>query len=222
MDGPTLEEMLEELANGDEEERRFAAEDLGDIGDPAAVAGLVAALRDHVVAVREAAADALIAIGGDLVCQAVLPLLDDDDATVRNLALEVFERLWARAIPACIELYSSPSHDLRKIAVDTLGKIEETRDTEGIAVLVSALDDPHINVATAACEALGRLGGKEAVKALSGHLGRHPWMDSSIFLSLAKIGSQEAREALQKVREGGLQPEAAYALRAAREMADIM
>ena len=218
MSEPTLDELLEKLVNGDDEIRRFAAEDLGDTGDPAAVPGLVEALRDDSVAVRESAADALISIGGELACQAMVPLLDDDDTAVRNMAIEVLQRLWVDAIPTCIELYASSSHDLRKIAVDTLGKIEETRKSEGFTTLVSALDDPHINVAIAACEALGRLGGKEAIKALVNHLGRHPWMDSTIFLSLAKIGSPEAREELQKVNEERLESHALYALKAAREM----
>ena len=218
MNEPTLEKMLEELVNGGEEIRRFAAEELGETGDSDAVPGLTAALRDDSVAVREAAADALIAIGGEPVCHAMLPLLDDDDAAVRNLALEVFQRLWAHAIPACIELYASSSHDLRKIAVDTLGKIEETRKSEGFSTLVSALDDPNINVAQAACEALGRIGGKDAVKALADHVGRHAWMDSTIFLSLAKIGSPEAKKELEKVRPEKLEPDILYALKAAREM----
>ncbi len=218
MNEPTLEEMLEELVNGGEEIRRFAAEELGETGDSDAVPGLTAALRDDSVAVREAAADALIAIGGEPVCHAILPLLDDDDAAVRNLALEVFQRLWAHAIPACIELYASSSHDLRKIAVDTLGKIEETRKSEGFSTLVSALDDPNINVAQAACEALGRIGGKDAVKALADHVGRHAWMDSTIFLSLAEIGSPEAKKELEKVRPEKLEPDVLYALKAAREM----
>ncbi|MBW2091439.1 MAG: HEAT repeat domain-containing protein [Deltaproteobacteria bacterium] len=215
---PTLHELLNDLVNGDEIKRRYAAEDLGDLGDSSTVPALAAALRDRAIAVREAAAEALITIGDDAVCQAMLPLLDDDDSAVRNLATEVFERLRAVAIPACIELYSSSSHDLRKIAVDTLGKIEETRKTEGFATLVTALDDPHINVATTACEALGRLGGTEAVEALSGRIGRHPWMDSTIFLSLARIGTSEARAVLQKAKEESLQPEAAHALQAAREI----
>ena len=218
MGEPTLHELIEELKNGTAEERRFAAEDLGDLGDPSAVDALTAALRDEDVAVREAAADALIAIGGDAVCQAVVPLLDDDDTSVRNLALEVFERLRAGAISACVDLYASPSHDLRKIAVDTLGKIEETRETAGFETLVTALDDPHVNVATAACEALGRLGGEDAVAALTQHIGRHPWMDSTIFLSLARIGTQDAREALEGIDAESVGPEARYALMAAREM----
>ena len=215
---PTLKELLEDLANGTAEDRRFAAEDLGDLGDPVAVDALVAALEDEDVAVREAVGDALVSIGGPTVCKAVVPLLDHDEAPVRNLALEVFERLRADAIDACIELYSSSSHDLRKIAVDTLGKIEETRESDGFATLVAALDDDHVNVSAAACEALGRLGGAGAVNALAEHVGRHPWMDSTIFLSLARIGSQEARDALDSFQEEGLAPEARHVLRAAREM----
>jgi len=215
---PTLNELLEDLANGSQEDRRYAAEDLGDLGDPAAILALVRALRDPAVAVREAAADALITIGGQEVARVIVHLLDDDDSSVRNLALEVFERLRSVAIPLCIELYQSSSSDLRKVAVDTLGKIEETRNSEGFSVLVKALDDPHVNVATAACEALGRLGGEESIAALASHLGRHPLMDATIFLSLARIGTQEAREALEKVDKESLDPIAKQALDAALEM----
>ncbi len=218
---PTLQELLEELAGSDAEARRYAAEDLGDLGDPAAVEALVGALRDPAVAVREAAAEALIAIGGEAVCRAVLPLLDDDDSAVRNLALEVFEKLRVEAIPASIELYGSASHDLRKIAVDTLGKIEETRETEGYGLLLRALDDPHINVAAAAAEALGRLGGSAAITALGGAVGRHPWLDATIFLSLARIGTPEAVAKLAEIEVEELSGDARYALRAAREIAGV-
>ncbi len=215
---PTVEQLLQELAQGDETTRRYAAEDLGDAGDASAVAGLVAALRDPAISVREAAADALSSIGGEAVCRAVVPLLDDDDSAVRNLALEVFEKLGESAEAACVELYDSPSHDLRKIAVDTLGKILDREEGDGFAVLMRALDDPHINVASAACEALGRIGGEKAASALKERIGRHSWMDATIFVSIVKTDARVAREALSAVQEDELQPEALYALRAARSM----
>ena len=221
MGEPLFEELLEELASGDEESRRFAAEDLGDHGDPAAVPALCEALRDPAVAVREAAADALMAIGGEAVCRHMVPLLDDEDCVVRNLAVEVFERLRQMAIPVCLELYRSPSPDLRKIAVDTLGHIEETRESEGYALLHSALDDEHVNVAAAAIEALGRLGGSGVEAEIGRRVGRHPWLDAVIFFSLARLGTPAARKLLADVEPAGLEAQAAYAWQAACEIAGV-
>ena len=127
------------LDSEDEADRRYAAEDLGELRNPAAIPKLVKTLRDPVIAVREAAADALINIGGEKVCEAIVPLLDHDDATLRNLALEVLERLHADSIEACIELYNSESNDLRKVAIDTLGKIEEVREHEKAFIFHASL-----------------------------------------------------------------------------------
>ncbi|WP_457574500.1 HEAT repeat domain-containing protein [Desulfolithobacter sp.] len=213
-----LQELLSNLHSTSVTTRRYAAEDLGDSGRQEAVPALAETLRDPEVAVREAAANALIQIGGEAVCQEMIPLLDDEKASVRNLALEVFEQMKPIAIPFCIELYGSSSHDLRKIAIDTLGKIEETRETLGFKTLMEALEDPHVNVATAACEALGRLGSDEAVHALSHHMGRHPWMDATIILSLARIGSATARQALSDIDPDSLDPASRYALQEAISM----
>ncbi|MDQ7087336.1 MAG: HEAT repeat domain-containing protein [Acidobacteriota bacterium] len=220
MTEPTFEELLQQLSDPDEETRRFAAEDLGDLHNPEAIDPLVAALTDSAVAVREAAVQALIAIGGETVARRVAPLLDHPEAPVRNSALEVFESLRVDAIAPAADLYlsSTDSHDLRKIAVDTLGKIDQTKESKAFATLLQALDDPHINVATAACEALGRVGGDEAVEALTSHIGRHPWMDGTIFLALTTIGSDKAREALEQIDETTLEPQAVFALQEARSL----
>ncbi len=215
---PTTKQLLQDLSAGDEATRRYAAEDLGDAGEASAVPALVAALRDPAVAVREAAADALLSIGGEGVCREIVALLDDDDSAVRNLALEIFEQLDELAVAACIRLYQSPSHDLRKISVDTLGKILTSPEGEGFDILVRALEDPHINVASAACEALGQVGGEKAAAALQESIGRHPWMDATIFVSIVKTAAPSARDVLDSVQEQGLQPEAVFALRAAKGM----
>ena len=213
-----IKTLIDELKNGNDEERRYAAEDLGELRLKEAVPHLVEALRDNSVAVQEAAVDSLISIGGKEVCEAVIPLLDDDDASVRNLAREVFEGMGDVVLEYCDRLYLSSSHDLRKIAIDTLGKIESTKYCKYLETVLKALDDEHINVIQAACEALGKLGSEEAVEPLKKHLGKHPWIDSTIFLSLGRIGTYEAREILEKIDPDTLSPEAAFALKVALEM----
>ncbi len=218
MNEPSLKELLRDLKEGDEADRRYAAEDLGDLQNPIAVPALAKALRDKAVSVREAAVDALISIGGEKVCEEMVKLLDDDNSAVRNAALEVFERLRATAIPYCIELYKSDSHDLRKIAVDTLGKIEETKGTEGYNILIEALNDKHINVAQAACEALGKLAEENVVDVFSKHFGKHSWMDSTILLSLVKIGTPDAKKFILSLNPKELNPEVVFTLNAVKTM----
>ncbi len=218
MDETNITQLINDLKNGNDEERRYAAEDLGDSGNEEAIYPLVEALNDKSVAVQEAAVDALISIGGEKVCQAVTPLLDSDNAKIRNLAREVFEGLGEVAVSCCLRLYESNSHDLRKIAVDTLGKIENPKENKVFDTIIKALDDSHINVVQAACEALGKIGREEAIEHLVKHIGIHPWVDSTIFLSLGKIGSYEAKQALKSVDSGKLSPEAEYALKVALEM----
>ncbi len=215
MSEPTLEELLADLESDDEADRRYAAEDLSELKDPASIPALVKALEDTVVAVREAAAEALIAVGTEAVCERVAEFLDVDNTALRNYAVEILERLRAVSMNTCVKLYASPSHDIRKIAIDALGKNEATRDSEAMDTVTAALDDPHVNVSAAAAEALGRLGGSAALDALSKHIGLHPWLDGTVFLALAQIGGYEAKHILDQVDEKELSAEGAYAHRAA-------
>jgi HEAT repeat protein len=213
-----IEMLIDALKKGDDEKRRYAAEDLGDLKIRESIPFLVEALRDSSVAVQEAVVDSLISIGGKEVCESIISLLDDDDASVRNLAREVFEGMGDVVLEYCDRLYLSTSHDLRKIAIDTLGKIESTKYSKSFATILKALDDTHINVVQAACEALGKLNSEQAVEFLKKHIGRHPWIDATIFLSLGRIGTCEAREILEKIDSDTLSPEAAFALKVALEM----
>jgi len=79
-----INELLGGLRSEDATERRYAAEDLGGLNDPAAVQALVKTLEDPVVGVRGAAAESLLAIGGRQVCEKVIPLLDPGSTSLRN------------------------------------------------------------------------------------------------------------------------------------------
>src|ERR1017187_6539793 len=104
--------LIEQLSSSDPAPRRFAAEDLGDLHDAGAVPALVVAVGDPEVAVREAAADALIAIGGQAVCENVAPLLEAEDVAVRNYAIEVLEGVGPEAIGVLVAACNSASPDV--------------------------------------------------------------------------------------------------------------
>ncbi len=115
--------LIEQLASHDPTTRRYAAEDLGDLHNACAVPALVEAVRDPEVAVREAAVDALVAIGGQAVSEHVAPLLETEDVALRNYAIEILERVGPESIDVLVAACKSASPDVRKFALDILGKV---------------------------------------------------------------------------------------------------
>jgi HEAT repeat protein len=204
-------EMLELLKSPDAADRRFAAGELGYAAHTAAVPALLAALADESVPVREAAADALMSIGGEAVCRPVMELLHSDDAPLRNYAVEILESLPADDVQPLAVLAVSPSADVRKFVVDVLGRVSGIENTPAYDCLLGALADVNVNVAAAAAEAVAQIAQPAAIDALAGQLGRHGWLDATLLLAIAQIGGPEAREALSSVSPAALGPEAGHA-----------
>jgi HEAT repeat protein len=121
---------------------------------------LVKCLQDPSRGVREAAGEALVAIGSITAVDALIPLLHSDSPGLRNLAIEILVRLGAKALPSVAELIHDPDPDVRKFAADILGAIKLA---EGVPVLIRLLGDPDPNVLQAAVEALGGMGDRTVV-----------------------------------------------------------
>lgn len=206
------------LAGGNEEERRFAAEDLGDLGDPEAVPSLVAALEDRAVAVREAAADALMACADGRGAILVADLLASESAPVRNYAQEILASLGSTALPAVLARCRDASADIRKFALDILGHMGPAARAAWEEV-VPLLRDGNENVAGAAAETLGRLGEPMAVPHLAACLAGSPWLQCSALQGLSGLAGDEARAALAGIDPASLSHEAAMFLRALKEAA---
>ncbi|MBW1960896.1 MAG: HEAT repeat domain-containing protein [Deltaproteobacteria bacterium] len=215
---PAIDELLNDLKSGDEADRRYSAEDLGDLGDPAAAPALIKALKDPAVAVREAAVESLIIIGGREVCKQVMPLLGSDTASLRNYAIEILEQIGPDAVDDLIALCDSPSSDMRKFALDILGKIGELSDVDAFEVIASRLKDENINVACAAAEALGRLGNPAAVPVLAELLDAEPWLQCNALNAIAQIGGKTARQVLSDMDPERLAPEVRFYYDMARGM----
>jgi HEAT repeat protein len=198
--------LIEKLASPDPATRRYAAEDLGDLHDARAVPALVQSVKDPEVAVREAAVDALVAIGGQAVCENVAPLLETEDAAVRNYAIEILERVGPESIDFLVAACNSASPDVRKFALDILGKVARGCAGRCLETVAALLDDVNANVAGSAAEALGQMGDSRATPYLANHLGGPPWMQLCVFSALSQIGGETALKALCSVDGGQLSP----------------
>jgi HEAT repeat protein len=122
---------------------------------------LLSALRDDSWRVRKVAVERLT---GEVPASLAVPRLiealsDQDNASLRNSALEALVRYGERAVPALCEALEFKADDVRKFSLDALGEI---RSHTALSTLRSALTDPDPNVRTAAVEALGKLGGRVA------------------------------------------------------------
>jgi HEAT repeat protein len=87
----------------------------------------------------------------------------EDNAGLRNAAVEILISLGRQAVPALLEEVSCADHDVRKFVIDILG---ETGDSAAVTALIDALRDVDENVRAAAAENLGKLGSEIAVPAL--------------------------------------------------------
>ncbi|MBW1730167.1 MAG: HEAT repeat domain-containing protein [Deltaproteobacteria bacterium] len=204
----SIADLLKHLNSEDATDRRYAAEDLGDLNHPAAIPALIKALEDPVVAVREAAVDSLITIGGKDVCEQVIPLLGSDDAWLRNYATEILEQIGVDAVEGVRKLCESPSSDIRKFALDVLGKIGELTDVDAFEEIAARLDDENVNVAAAAAEALGRIGDPAAIPILADYVYSSPWLQCNVIHAIYQIGGDGARQVIENIDPEKLSSEA--------------
>ena len=109
-------------------------------------------------AIREMAIDTLIELGRKYdISEKIAELLRSDDAFTRNAAIEILAETRSKKILK--KLLSDPDKEVRKYALDALGRMNE----EDVGEIISkALDDPDPNVKFAACEYIGKLNYKKA------------------------------------------------------------
>ena len=177
------------LAVEDEEARRLIVhEQLGKPLDRCREL-LFAALGDNSWRVRKEAVEVLVASRpGREDCAVLIELLrDEDNAGLRNAAVELLVRLGKRVVPTLMAHLHDPDHDLRKMVVDALAAIG---DRSALPGLVVALADSDINVAAAAAEALGASGDHSVVPALLQALEQQPhyFFRFNVLTALGRIG----------------------------------
>jgi HEAT repeat protein len=133
-----VDDLIKKLGSKDNEARRAAAKDLGELGKEAkpATKALVKALRDEDRFVRRFAAQALGSIGPDAseAVPGLTALLNDDKPAVREAAVKALARLGPTAVPALMKALSGTA-DVQEVAINALGEAGK----DGIPGLTSAI-----------------------------------------------------------------------------------
>jgi len=190
------EKIMKKIRSEDEDERRYAAHLLGETKERRGIKPLIKLLSDSSGAVKEAAAEALRKIDGEEVIQELISLLYIEEVNSRNIAIEILGEIGEEAIEPLSLLLKDKDHDIRKFACDIMGNIGSPK---AVPCLISALDDPHINVSCSAAEALGNIKDKRATPALVRALKDKKWLAYNAVEALGKIKDQRAMKPLMQL-----------------------
>jgi len=166
-------------------------------------------LRDGDTGVRESALNALIAIGGRKVAEAVAPLLREESSVLRNMGIEILELIGPEAFPAIASLLNDPDDDVVKFGVDI---IANTREERAIGLLFALINHANPNVRASVAVCLGRLKAASSVPVLLSALNdSEEWVRFSAVEGLGLIQDRRALTPLLKLIEtdSGLIKEAA-------------
>lgn len=218
MEGPEKSRIIEMLKSSDPYLRRDACSTIAEKGIQGLVPDLVGALKDEDLGVKEAALNSLIAIGGFTVAEAIVPLLKSEDASLRNIAIEVLANSGPETGSVISRLLKEDDEDVVKFAVDIIAGMADGRFEDGVKGLLKHRN-ANIRASTAVC--LGRMKSASALKPLLEAL-KDPeeWVRFSV---IEGIGLLEDRAALLPLfdiieNDSGLIKEAA--LEAVSKIAD--
>ncbi|MBE0500594.1 MAG: HEAT repeat domain-containing protein [Desulfuromonadales bacterium] len=153
------------MQSEDEEERLAALRQLDRKELPFALEQVYAALGDESWRVRKEGTEIFLSWpeAGDYIPDIIQFLYSEENAGLRNTAVEILTRLGRLVVPKLLEEAHSEDHDVRKFVFDILGAIPDERS---LPLIQAALMDQDSNVRAAAAENLGKLGAVSAVPAL--------------------------------------------------------
>ena len=121
---PDLQAALLALRRGEETARRRAVSELAGSLRPEAIAPLLGAVSDDSWGVRQAAIEALAAFPQESLLPALESALrDDEDAGLRNAAMEIYVRLGGSAAPPLLALLRDTDEEVRLFAAVMLGTL---------------------------------------------------------------------------------------------------
>jgi hypothetical protein len=189
--------LIEALSAPEESERRCAAQEISESGDPEAAAVLVSQLgKESSRAVKEAILRGLSRIWTSNPVDSIIELLKDDDPFVRAEAADMLQRRAGDVIEGLNRLIRSDDKDLRKISVDIL---REATIGAPDALYFSALKDEDINVVISTIENIGsrrRTGLAKPVLAMAMESSQ-PMAVCASLEALAIIGTRQTLDALR-------------------------
>ena len=177
------------LQDNDEEVRLQALKGLAALGIGDSLPALYQALGDSGWRVRKEGVEIFLGLpAAASLCGEICELLhSQENAGLRNAAVEILIRVGRAALPVLLEELACQDHDVRKFALDILGEIGDTSAAEA---MLGALADADDNVRAAAAENLGKLRFAEAVPALLDALdGADLLLRFTILEALGQIGA---------------------------------
>ena len=205
-----LQNLKDALFSPDEETRRLAVIGLSEYPIAKTKGSLFQALGDESWRVRKEAVELLsrIDFSPGMTEELVTLLRSQDNAGMRNAAVEVLVRLGEKAVPVLHPYVKDADHDVRKFIIDIMGSIG---NASFVPLLIDALDDPDANVSVAAVENLGKIGDHRAVDPLLNLLDKPDvWLQYAILEALGRIAVPVQVSAIAPLAAHGLLKKAAY------------
>jgi HEAT repeat protein len=170
-EGPeiSLAEDLAALNDENADTRRHAVHELAAF--PEAVQPLCDRLAlEQDIAVRTAILTALIKIGVPQAAECLIPYLGSENVALRNDVIVALQEMQQLALPLVEKLLENPDADIRIFAINILARIH---DLQVPALLMHVIEhDTHINVWSAAIEAIAELGTPEMIPTIEASLQR--------------------------------------------------
>ena len=213
---PALDPLIEVLHDTVHagELRGLAARGIGEIGGPAAIRALAAALTQrYYFSQRGCIRAALVAIGKPAVPE-LMALLNHDKAEAREEAARALGAIGDKraAQPLIERVADDKDHSVRGAAASALGRM---RELAAVDALIAALtDDESSRVRAAAAKALGRLKARKAIEALRRAVeDKDEWVKRGAVEALRELGAELSVDALIQ----GLSDEAEFVRRDAIE-----
>ncbi|RLB68026.1 MAG: hypothetical protein DRH08_02130 [Deltaproteobacteria bacterium] len=190
--GRAMEKMdqITNALNSPDEEVRLQG--LRDLAAAEAIDGLdliFKAFGDTSWRVRKESIDLFLGmpISRELTGEIVELLHAEENAGLRNAAVEILARMGQASVPMLLDHAGCPDHDVRKFIIDILGDIA---DPVAVPILIRGLNDEDSNVRAAAAENLGKLKTAQAVPELLKAM-QHPdlLLQFTILDALSRIAS---------------------------------
>ncbi|MGE4296862.1 MAG: HEAT repeat domain-containing protein [Desulfovibrionaceae bacterium] len=211
--------IMQLLESDDPDQIREGAYEAGGLGLEDAVPALVRHIHSRNLGVQEAADRALRQIGGSSVVQAIMPLLRDDDAPVRNISMDILREVGRHDFQSLISLLRDADPDIRIFVSDILGS---TGNVLAVQPLCEALlRDPEVNVRYQAAVSLGNLAFAEAAACLNKAMADEEWVQFAVIEALTKIRDESSVNALAKALESSSDLVASMIVEALGEMGNI-
>jgi HEAT repeat protein len=140
-----VSDLIKKLGSNDNEVRRSAAKELGELGKEAApaVKALITALKDDDGFVRRFSAQALGKIGPEAssAANALGTLLNDGKQPIRKAAVQALGNMGSAAVPVLSKALKGASSDVQELAIPALGKA----GPDGLPALIGVIKDAKID-----------------------------------------------------------------------------